>query len=201
MAEHAYSNPRASAWAHQFKLQSAYSPETSAQADAAASKFFSELFKNQIMQNQSRRAACERPVLFFGSHGAAMCGPGYAWWHGIYDVAKNFYTEFLSEVKQVAGPELYGEIVKKYLESDVRHEWFTKGMSKEQLEKMQKFYSERYGGATANWRLRPTRRDARPFAFFIWPRGHPQERAAKRTALMYPMRAHPPLPRKAPPCP
>ena len=82
-------------------------------------------------------------------HGAAMSGPDYAWWHGIYDVAKNFYTEFLPEVKRVAGPELYKELVKKYLESDVRHEWFTKGMSKEQLEKIQKFYNERYGGATA----------------------------------------------------
>ncbi len=82
-------------------------------------------------------------------HGAAMSGPDYAWWHGIYDVAKNFYTEFLPEVKTVAGPELYNEIVKKYLESDVRHEWYTKGMSKEQLEKIQKFYNERYGGTTA----------------------------------------------------
>jgi hypothetical protein len=82
-------------------------------------------------------------------HGAAMSGPDYAWWHGVYDVAKNFYTEFLPEVKTVAGPELYSEIVKKYLDPDVRHEWYTKGMSKEQLEKIQKFYNERYGGATA----------------------------------------------------
>jgi len=80
-------------------------------------------------------------------HGASMSGPDYAWWHGIYDVAKNFYTEFLPEVKRVAGPELYDEIVKKYLDPDVRHEWYTKGMSKEQLEKIKKFYEERYGGA------------------------------------------------------
>jgi len=82
-------------------------------------------------------------------HGAAMSGPDYAWWHGIYDVAKNFYTEFLPEVKRVAGPELYNEIVKKYLDPDVRHEWYTKGMSKEQLEKIKKYYEERYGGAAA----------------------------------------------------
>ncbi len=82
-------------------------------------------------------------------HGAAMSGPDYAWWHGIYDVAKNFYTEFLPEVKRVAGPELYAEIEKKYLESDVRHEWYVKGMTKEQLEKIQKFYNDRYGGETA----------------------------------------------------
>ncbi len=82
-------------------------------------------------------------------HGASMSGPDYAWWHGMYDVAKNFYVEFLPEVKHVAGPELYNELVKKYLEPDVRHEWFIKGMSKEQLEKVKKFYEERYGGATA----------------------------------------------------
>jgi hydroxylamine dehydrogenase len=82
-------------------------------------------------------------------HGAAMSGPDYAWWHGIYDVAKNFYTEFLPEVKRVAGPELYSEIEKKYIDSDVRHEWYIKGMTKEQLEKIQKFYNERYGGTTA----------------------------------------------------
>lgn len=78
-------------------------------------------------------------------HGAAMSGPDYAWWHGIYDVAKNFYGEFLPEVKRIAGPDLYNEITKKYLESDVRHEWYIKGMSKEQLEKIQKFYEKRYG--------------------------------------------------------
>jgi hydroxylamine dehydrogenase len=82
-------------------------------------------------------------------HGASMSGPDYAWWHGMYEVAKVFYTEFMPEVQRVAGPELYNELVKKYLEPDVRHEWFIKGMSKEQLEKIQKFYNERYGGTYA----------------------------------------------------
>jgi hypothetical protein len=82
-------------------------------------------------------------------HGAAMSGPDYAWWHGMYDVAKVFYTEFLPEVKRVAGPEVYDELVKKYLEPDVRHEWFLKGMSKEQLDKIRKDYDERYGKAGA----------------------------------------------------
>ena len=79
-------------------------------------------------------------------HGAAMSGPDYTWWHGIYDVARIFYMEFLPEVKNVAGPELYNELLKKYVESDVRHEWYTKGMSKEQLQKIQQYYKERYGG-------------------------------------------------------
>lgn len=78
-------------------------------------------------------------------HGASMSGPDYAWWHGIYEVAKKFYGEFLPEVKTVAGTELYDKIVKKYLEPDVRHEWYLKGMSREQLEKIRKYYEERYG--------------------------------------------------------
>jgi hydroxylamine dehydrogenase len=78
-------------------------------------------------------------------HGAAMSGPDYAWWHGMYDVAKVFYTEFLPEVKHVAGPQVYDELVKKYLEPDVRHEWYLKGMSKDQLDKIRKDYELRYG--------------------------------------------------------
>jgi hydroxylamine dehydrogenase len=78
-------------------------------------------------------------------HGAAMSGPDYEWWHGMYEVAKKFYTEFLPEVKNVAGPELYDKLVKKYIGSDVRHEWYLNGMSKEELERIRKFYDERYG--------------------------------------------------------
>lgn len=78
-------------------------------------------------------------------HGASMSGPDYAWWHGIYEVAKHFYTAYLPEVKAVAGPELYAELTKKYLEPDIRHQWYLKGMSKEELEKIRKYTEERYG--------------------------------------------------------
>lgn len=91
----------------------------------------------ELWHHQGRRAR----------HGASMSGPDYAWWLGIYEVAKNFYSEFLPEVRNVAGPELYDELVRKYIGSDIRHEWYIKGMSKEQLEKINKFYEERYGGA------------------------------------------------------
>jgi len=93
----------------------------------------------ELWHHQGRRAR----------HGAAMAGPDYTWWHGIYEVAKSFYTEFLPEVKNQAGPELYNELTKKYLEPDVRNAWYLKGMSKEQLQNIQKFYNERYGGTTA----------------------------------------------------
>ncbi len=78
-------------------------------------------------------------------HGASMSGPDYAWWHGMYDVAKNFYNEFLPEVKRIAGPALYAQLTQTYLQPDVRHEWYLKGMNKEQLEKIRKYYEERYG--------------------------------------------------------
>ncbi len=64
-------------------------------------------------------------------HGTAMSGPDYAWWHGIYEVAKHFYTELLPEAKEYAKkagkPEVYEEILENYINSDPRHEWFTKG--------------------------------------------------------------------------
>jgi len=82
-------------------------------------------------------------------HGAAMSGPDYAWWHGMYDVAKVFYTEFLPEVKRIAPPGVYAELMKKHLEPDVRHEWYLKGMSKDQLEKIRKDYEQRYGKESA----------------------------------------------------
>ncbi len=81
-------------------------------------------------------------------HGAAMSGPDYAWWHGIYDVAKNFYTEFLPHAKEAcekAGkPEVYEKIVAKYIEGDPRHEWYVKGFDPKRLEEIRKYYQERY---------------------------------------------------------
>ena len=34
-------------------------------------------------------------------HGAAMSGPDYTWWHGMYEVAKVFYTQFIPEARQL----------------------------------------------------------------------------------------------------
>lgn len=78
-------------------------------------------------------------------HGAAMSGPDYAWWHGIYDVAQTFYFKFLPEVKAAAGDALYQQILDKYVYSQPGHRWLRDGMSKEQLQKIQEFYRQRYG--------------------------------------------------------
>ncbi|GAA0525244.1 hypothetical protein FHS83_001912 [Rhizomicrobium palustre] len=78
-------------------------------------------------------------------HGAAMSGPDYAWWHGTYEVAQSFYFKFLPEVKEVAGDELYKQLMDKYVYSQPGHRWLKDGMSKEQLQKIQEFYRQRYG--------------------------------------------------------
>ncbi len=72
-------------------------------------------------------------------HGAAMAGPDYAWWHGMYEVAKNFYTEFIPEAREL-DPALVDKVIKGMPE----HDWFTKGMSKADLEGVIKFYQGRY---------------------------------------------------------
>jgi hypothetical protein len=71
-------------------------------------------------------------------HGAAMSGPDYAWWHGLYEVADNFYNEFLPEVEHLK-PGLSAPV----LESE-HHRW-RRGLSWEEVQKMLDFYRERYG--------------------------------------------------------
>jgi hypothetical protein len=78
-------------------------------------------------------------------HGASMSGPDYAWWHGIYEVAKTFYQHFVPEVKQLAGEPLATQLLDKHVYSQPGHKWHKEGMSKEQLQKIQEFYKSRYG--------------------------------------------------------
>ncbi len=60
--------------------------------------------------------------------GAAMAGPDYAWWHGIYDVAKNLYMQFIPELDKVAGKLKAKELLEKHfidgVTIDDNHEWF-----------------------------------------------------------------------------
>jgi hydroxylamine dehydrogenase len=89
----------------------------------------------ELWHHQGRRAR----------HGAAMSGPDYAWWHGIYEVAKTFYFEFIPEVKHVAGEPMATQLLDKYVFSQPGHKWLQEGMTKEQLQKIQEFYRQRYG--------------------------------------------------------
>ena len=98
----------------------------------------------EIWHHEGRRAR----------HGASMSGPDYAWWHGIYDVAKHTYFEWVPEMKEVVhkkdGNEKYAEeLLAKYFKPLPGHNWFFEGMSKDQLEKVRKGYEDRYGKGTA----------------------------------------------------
>jgi hydroxylamine dehydrogenase len=58
-------------------------------------------------------------------HGAAMGGPDYTWWHGIYDVAHNFYFEFLPAARELGDPEVNARI-DDLLANDPMHSWISR---------------------------------------------------------------------------
>jgi hydroxylamine dehydrogenase len=69
--------------------------------------------------------------------GTAMMGPDYTQWHGFYEVAKCFYTEFIPEAERLL-PGVSAEIMKTDF-----HKW-TAGLSKEQIQQQIDFYKDRY---------------------------------------------------------
>lgn len=54
--------------------------------------------------------------------GAAMMGPDYAWWHGIYDVAHNFYFKLIPEARHYNDPEV-NAYIDDLLNNDPMHKW------------------------------------------------------------------------------
>ncbi len=66
----------------------------------------------EIWHHEGRRAR----------HGAAMMGPDYTWWHGIYDVAQHFYHKFLPEARHYDDPEV-NAYIDKLLAEDPLHRW------------------------------------------------------------------------------
>jgi hydroxylamine dehydrogenase len=69
--------------------------------------------------------------------GTSMMGPDYTQWHGFFEVAKIFYTEFIPEAERLM-PGVTAEV----MNSDY-HKW-TKGLTKEQLQQQIDFYKNRY---------------------------------------------------------
>ena len=57
--------------------------------------------------------------------GAAMMGPDYTWWHGIYDVAHNFYFKFIPEARHYNDPEV-NAYIDNLLKNDEMHNWVNK---------------------------------------------------------------------------
>ena len=81
----------------------------------------------ELWHHQGRRARM----------GTAMTGPDYTQWHGFYEVAKMFYTEFIPEAERLE-PGVTAEVMK----TDY-HKW-QQGLSPEEIQKQIDFYKARY---------------------------------------------------------
>ena len=77
--------------------------------------------------------------------GAAMMGPDYAWWHGIYDVAHNFYFKFIPGVREYNDLEINAYIDNLFA-TDPMHTWLSENTAdiKKAIKsgEFQKIYSE-----------------------------------------------------------
>lgn len=81
-------------------------------------------------------------------HGASMMGPDYTHWHGMYEVSKHFYVEFLPAIIEVAeahSPEMKEKYEGKIgqLLTQEEHIWM-QGLSPEEIEQLRQTYEERY---------------------------------------------------------
>jgi hypothetical protein len=80
-------------------------------------------------------------------HGASMMGPDYTHWHGMYEVAKHFYTEFLPGVLEVAqrgGRGLEWRAKLEELLGRDEHVWM-QGLTPEEARTLRQGYEQRYG--------------------------------------------------------
>ena len=82
-------------------------------------------------------------------HGASMMGPDYTHWHGMYEVAKHYYTEFLPAVIEAAATKSptmehkYADKVAQILTQE-EHSWM-KGLSPDEAAALRRMYEDRYG--------------------------------------------------------
>jgi len=81
----------------------------------------------ELWHHQGRRARM----------GASMNGPDYVQWHGFYEVAKIFYSEFLPEAERLLPGVTAGVRESSY------NQWM-KGLSPEQRQKIREYYQKRY---------------------------------------------------------
>lgn len=103
----------------------------------------------EIWHHEGRRAR----------HGAAMMGPDYTHWHGTYEVAKHFYSEFIPELKEASEKAKHsGDKAKiekaKLLDAELDkvlnhpdHMWYLGKMTKEEQElrkKQNEEFKKRY---------------------------------------------------------
>ncbi len=93
-------------------------------------------------------------------HGVSMMGPDYTHWHGTYEVAKRFYTEFIPELLELAEKNAHSDRPEKKLAAEnlaklvqqtleqANHQWYLNKMDpaeKAAREKQRQEFLERYG--------------------------------------------------------
>lgn len=87
-------------------------------------------------------------------HGASMMGPDYTHWHGTYEVAKHFYSEFIPELEKIAQENIDSDnaataqqaqalkdAIEKVLHGD-NHKWFLNRMDPQEKAARQKNIKE-----------------------------------------------------------
>ncbi len=91
----------------------------------------------EIWHHEGRRAR----------HGAAMMGPDYTWWHGMYEVAKHFYFELIPQARAYNNAQV-NAYIENLLKNDPMHAWVnreTGELTKEiQSGKMQEIYKSMF---------------------------------------------------------
>ncbi len=92
----------------------------------------------EIWHHEGRRAR----------HGAAMMGPDYTHWHGMYEVAKHFYFKFIPELMRLAEEKnmkaKYEQAVNEIL-ARPEHQWYKKGFDAETMKAIKAEAADRYG--------------------------------------------------------
>ncbi len=93
-------------------------------------------------------------------HGASMMAPDYTHWHGLYEVAKHWYSKFIPELREIVETNLHSEDsarveAAKQLAQAIEdhlarpeHAWYTGKISPEEQEKRrraQEEFMKRYG--------------------------------------------------------
>ncbi len=98
----------------------------------------------EIWHHEGRRAR----------HGASMMAPDYTHWHGLYEVGKHWYTEFIPELQEIAEAGLHSpdagrvqgakslQAALDELLARPEHSWYLGNMPAEEKEKRQKAQEE-----------------------------------------------------------
>jgi hypothetical protein len=83
-----------------------------------------------------------------------MMAPDYTHWHGLYEVAKHWYTKFIPELREIAEESVSSSDPAKQkggkaLEAEIaallarpEHAWFTGNLPDEEIEKRRKAQEE-----------------------------------------------------------